>query len=221
MRLKRKTLGFLLGVVATLAAVLGLSLVFRQAYPSRQTAVRSFLIEEDFTAVRKILVRNDSAKQIVTMGGGSEFVDSQWESVGLDADRPLEELIDPDWRINLHGTLRVRTTDPYIGSHVIALDQEVEITPDYLHSGTHLTEPAERLQRYDMKTHFDRDESTGQARVTLELTQEIVTAAPFWAHGIADRRVRESAERTLTNQEEAIRRLIADNIEDVPLFPLR
>ena len=221
MRIKRKTLGFLLGVAATLAVGLGLSLIFRDEYPSRQTAVRSFVIDEDFTAVRKILVRNEAAKQIVTLGGGSVFLDDEWESVGLEAGKPLEELVDPDWRVNLHGTLRVRTTDEYIGSHDVGLKQEVEITPDFLHSQTHLAEPAERLQRYDMKTHFDRDASTGKARVSLELTQEILTDAPFWAHSIADRRVRQSAERTLENQERAIRQLIAEHRDDVPLFPLR
>jgi hypothetical protein len=72
-----------------------------------------------------------------------------------------------------------------------------------------------------MKTHFDRDAETGKTKVSLELTQMILTHAPWFAHGIADRRVRESAERTLANQERAIRKLIAENIDDVPLFPLR
>lgn len=221
MKIKRKTLGFIIGVIVTLAVVFALSLVFREAYPSRQTATRTFLLEEDFTDVRKILVRNDSAKQIVTMGGGSTFVDQKWSAVGLDSSRLLEELVNPDWRLELHGTLHVRTTDEYIGEHVIALKQDVEITPDFLHSETHLEEPAERLRQYDMKTYFDRDGATGKSRVSLELTQEILTDAPFWAHPIADRRVRQSVERTLENQETAIRKLIAENIDDVPVFPLR
>jgi hypothetical protein len=218
MRIRRKTVGFILGVLTTLGIVLALSLVFGREYPSRQTARRSFVIEQDFTDVRKILVRNDSAKQIVTMGGGSEYIDQEWTAVGgqLDAIQLLA-----DWKLELHGTLHVRTKDDYIGEHKIALSQDVKIEPDFLHSETHLKEPAERLKQYDMKTHFDRDKETGKAKVTLELTQEILTHAPWFAHGIADRRVRESAERTLANQEAAIRQLIAANIDDVPLFPLR
>jgi hypothetical protein len=72
-----------------------------------------------------------------------------------------------------------------------------------------------------MQTRFHRDERTGKTSVDLELTQQILTDAPWFAHGIADRRVRESAETTLANQESALRTLIADNIVDVPLFPLR
>jgi hypothetical protein len=218
MKLRRRTIGFILGVLATLGVVLGLSLVLGREYPSRQTARRSFTIEHNFTDVRKILVRNDGAKQIVTMGGGSEYIDQEWSAVGgeLDAIQLLA-----DWRLELHGTLHVRTKDEYIGEHTIGLQQDVEITPDFLHSQTHLNEPAERLKEYDMKTHFDRDSETGDTNVSLELTQVILTDAPWFAHGIADRRVKDSAEKTLANQETAIRRLVAENIDDVPLFPLR
>jgi hypothetical protein len=218
MKLKRRTVGFILGVLATLAVVLAASLLAGREYPSRQTARRSFVIDQDFTDVRKILVRTDSSKQIVTMGGGSEYIDQEWTAVGgqLDALQLLA-----DWKLELHGTLHVRTKDDYIGEHVIGLQQDVEITPDYLHSETHLNEPAERLKEYDMKTYFDRDPETGKAKVSLELTQVILTDAPWFAHGIADRRVKASAERTLSNQETAIRKLIAENIDDVPLFPLR
>jgi hypothetical protein len=55
----------------------------------------------------------------------------------------------------------------------------------------------------------------------LQLAQRILTDAPWFAHGIADRRVRASVEQTLANQEAAIRKLVADNIDDVPLLPLR
>jgi hypothetical protein len=221
MKLKRRTVGFILGVLVTLGVVLAISLLVGREYPSRQTARRSFVIDEDFTNVRKILVRNDAAKQIVTMGGDSEYIDDDMESIGLESGRPLDQLLNPDWQLHVNGTLRVRTKDPYVGRHNIALAQDIEITTDRLHSQTHLKEPSGRLKEYAMKTHFDRDPATGKAKVMLELTQMILTDAPWFAHGIADRRVKASAERTLANQERAIRKLIAENIDDVPLFPLR
>ena len=221
MRLRRKTIGFLLGVLATLAGVIVLSLVLNREYPSTQTARRSFTIDQDFTDIRKILVRNDAAKQIVAMGGGSEFLSQDWRTIGFESDRPLDELINPNWRVQLHGTLRVRTKDEYVGEHNIELGQDVEIKPDFLNSEVHLKGPAERLKQYNMKTRFHRDEQTGKAKVDLELTQEILTDAPWFAHGIADRRVRESAEKTLANQERAIRQLIAENKDNIPVFPLR
>ena len=121
----------------------------------------------------------------------------------------------------MHGTLKVLTKDSYIGEHEIALEQHVVITPDSLVSEVHLKESTARLKKYDMTTKFGRDPQSGNTVVELALTQEILTDAPWFAHGIADRRVLASVEQTLANQEEAIRKVIAENIGDVPLFPLR
>ena len=48
-----------------------LPLVRGGEYETEQTATRSFTLDQNFTVVRKILVRKDGAKQLVTMGGGS------------------------------------------------------------------------------------------------------------------------------------------------------
>ena len=212
-------IGAILGVAAV--AVVG-GLLVRGEYATTQSAQRQFRIADNFTPVRKVLVRTDAAKQIVTMGGGSEFVSQNWQAIGAEPGGTLREMIeDPNWRLELVGTLKVLTKDDYIGEHEIALAQHVVITPDSLVSEVHLKEPTARLKKYDMTTSFRRDSQSGETVVDLALTQEILTDAPWFAHGIADRRVLASVERTLENQEAAIRKVIADNIGDVPVFPLR
>ena len=211
--------GGILGLVV-LAVVAGL--LFRGEYASTQGATRSFTISDNFTGVRKVLVRTDAAKQIVTMGGGSTFISQDWQTIGGDPGGTLIELLeDPNWRLELRGKLKVLTKDDYIGEHEITLDQHVVITPDSLVSEVHLAAPTDRLKKYDMTTSFKRNPQGGDTQVDLALTQEILTDAPWFAHGIADRRVLASVEKTLANQEEAIRKVIADNIGDVPVFPLR
>ena len=203
-------------------AVVGIvvtGLILRGQYETEQSATLTFTLDENFTAVRKILVRNNSAKQLVVMGGSSEFLDQKWDDVGGDVESL--RLLDPKWRLDLHGTLRVRTRDEYVGQQTIDLEQNVVIEPDFLHSEVELKKPAERLRDYRMTTHFERDDAAGTTRVTLELSQRILTDAPWFAHAIADRRVLASAQRTLANQETAIRKLIAEHIGDVPLLPLR
>ena len=127
---------------------------------------------------------------------------------------------DPDWQLELIGDLKVRTLDDYIGSHVVALDQHVQITPDLVDSQVVLDEGTERLKVYQMRTRFSRTDED-QTRVELSLEQEIVTDVPWFAHRIADRRVRASVEQTLENQAVAIRRVIEENKDDVGLLPLR
>jgi hypothetical protein len=218
-RSTRRRVGWFVAGMAGLAAILlAAGLIFRGEYETEQSASRTFRIAQDFSDVRKILVRKHGAEQIVTMGGTSEFISQKWSNVGGDVG--TLDFLNPDWRLQLHGTLRVRTKDDYIGQHDIDLEQDVVIEVDFLHSEVELDKPAERLRDYRMTTHFDRDPAGG-TRVELKLTQRILTDAPWFAHGIADRRVRASVEKTLVNQEAAIQRFIAENIDDVPLLPLR
>jgi hypothetical protein len=218
---RRKGVRIALALLGVLALMIAGSLLFGREYATTQTARRTFTIDQDFTDVRKILVRTNASKQIVTMGGDSEFISQDLMPTEIGAGKIADELLNPDWHIELRGTLHVRTKDPYVGQFPLDLNQHVEIKPDFLHSEVHSEKPAGRLQHYDMKTSFDRDPKTGKAVVSLELTQEILTDAPWFAHGIADRRVRASAERTLANQENAIRKLIDENKDNIPIFPLR
>ena len=196
-------------------------------YPTEQAAELKFVIQEDFTKVRKIMVRTDAAKEIITMGGGSEFVEQSWTSGSVDpGENDFGKMLlrnvlsnDPNWKLELDGKLKVRTLDEYVGKHIVTLKQHVEIVPDHLQSDTNLIEGSDRLLQYEMMTRLEREED--HTLVTLKLMQEIKTHAPWFAHGIADRRVRESVEKTLANQETAMRKLIAENSDQAGIFPLR
>ena len=214
-------------LLTILAVAVVLGLVIGGEYTTKQTATRSFTIEDDFTTVRKIMVRTNAAKEIVTMGGDSEFVDQRWQDADIDpGDEDIGKALlqsvlstDPDWKLELVGTLKVRTLGEYIGRNVVTLKQHVEIVPDRIESQVELLEGSERLLDYSMSTRLSREGQ--QTKVELELTQQIKTNAPWFAHGIADRRVRASADRALSNQESAMRRLIEENADKAGLFPLR
>jgi len=202
----------------SVAGAVGWGIVAGGDYATRQSAERSFVLDENFTVVRKILVRKDAAKQIVAMGGDSEFVEQNWTAVGGEIESL--QILDPAWRLELHGQLTVRTLDDYVGREVIVLDQDVEITVDRVNSEVRLSRGAERLADYAMTTRFSRTPAE-TTQVELTLAQQIRTDAPWFAHRIADRRVLAAVERSLANQERAIRQLVADHRDDVPLLPLR
>jgi hypothetical protein len=212
---------------AVLAIAVGLGLLIGGEYTTDQKVSRTFEIEHDFTKVRKTMIRTDASREIVTMGGDSEFVDQQWQDADIQTggenigEALLNSLFstDPDWKLELDGTLRIRTLDEYIGQNVITLTQHVEISPDAIDSQVKLKEGSERLVGYSMSTRLSRDGE--KTKVELELTQKIKTDAPWFAHGIADRRVRASAARALENQEGAMKRLIEENIGKAGVFPLR
>ncbi len=214
-----------MGVLALVAAFAA-SWVLTAEYTTEQTVERSFVIDMDFTKVRKIMVRTNAAKEIVTMGGTSEFVEQKWEegSVNTGSENLGEALLktvfspDPDWKIELHGILKVRTLDDYVGREVVTLNQHVEIQPNEIHSESILEKGSERLKGYALTTILKREED--HTRIDLKLTQEIKTHAPWFAHRIAERRVRESAARAVEKQEQAMIELIDENKDKSWLFPL-
>ncbi len=208
------------------SAAFAASWVLTAGYTSRQTVERSFVIDEDFTKIRKIMVRTNASKEIITMGGTSEFVEQQWEdgAVETGAENVGEALLksvlgsDPGWKLELHGKLKVRTLDDYVGREVVTLQQDVTIDPDAIHSESQLTKGSPRLLDYALTTRLERE--ADHTRVTLTLMQEIKTHAPWFAHGIADERVRTSAAKALEKQEAATIKLIDDNKDKKWLFPL-
>ena len=216
-------------VVAGALTALGLfavSWVLTAGYVSQQTVERRFVINEDFTKVRKIMVRTNAAKEIITMGGTSEFVEQKWEGGSLEApggnigEALIKSVISPDpgWALNLHGILKVRTLDDYVGHEVVTLQQNVEIDPNRINSETQLIKGSPRLLGYTMTTRLEREGD--HTLVTLELMQAIKTHAPWFAHGIANRRVRASAAKSLEKQEAAMIKLIDENKDKEWLLPL-
>jgi hypothetical protein len=207
---RRRTLlaGGGLFVLCVLALAASGWLLPRQ-YATVQTVENSFTLDDDFSKVRKILVRTNALKQIITMTGESEFIEQKWKNVGggLDSLRPLSLA----WNLEIDGTLKVRTLDPYVGQNEVMLAQVVKIDSDQLVSDIKLTEGSERLLDYEMTVGFFREKESGKTRVEQRLKQEILTDAPWFAHWIADRRVRASTERAVVNQERAIRTVIEEN----------
>jgi hypothetical protein len=214
-----KRRNILMGIVGLLVlsaiALAASTLVISNQYPTEQTAVVTFSLPDDFTKVRRILIRTEATKQIITMAGDSEFVEEQWSSVGggLDSLNILK-----DWRLELHGTLKVQSLDPYVGKPLVDLTQDVKITGDEVFSKTNQIKPSDRLLDYRMTTRFSRDEKEKNTLVELTLTQKILTTAPWFAHRIADRRVYASAKRALENQKTAIIKLIDENRDKSGLF---
>ena len=216
---KRKSFWLILAGIFLLIA---LPFIYGIVFPSKQlvkaSSEREFIVDESFTDVRKILVRKDVAKDIIALGGDSEFVEQKWKAVGGDINPT--SVFDLGWKLELHGTLKVRILDEYIGKHVVPMDQKVVITVDLVDSRSVLEKGTDRLIAYDMVTRFSRT-AENKTKVELKLMQEINADAPWFASAIAKKIVLQSVEKSLLNQERGIRQVIEENKHDLPIFPLR
>ncbi|MGD9721727.1 MAG: hypothetical protein AB7O59_05430 [Pirellulales bacterium] len=214
----RKIVMGIFGLV--LLAILGLvasTLVISNDYPTAQTMEVTFRLPEEFTQVRNILMRTDATRQITTLAGDNDFLEEEWTKLGggLDSLRLWK-----DWRLELRANLKVRSRDDYIERPEVTLKQVVNIKNDEVISTIVLDQGSKRLRQYELVTHYERDDQAKNTLVRLRLTQEILTTAPWFAHWIADNRVRASAQRQLANQERAIKQLIADNHDKARLLSL-
>ena len=148
---------------AVLAAV-AISILTAE-YPTEQSARRTFTIDVSFPQVRKILVRTDAARRITTEApevrlSSSSGTINRW---GLDS----FDLKNPQWRIESHGRMKVRTNDDYIGQQLITLDQDVVISPASLRSEVQLEQGSGRLIGYALVTQFAQRE--GKPKSTCRL----------------------------------------------------
>jgi hypothetical protein len=204
------------GLTLAAVALFVVSIVVGGQYLCKQTAERSFVLDMDFRRIRRILMSTDANQQIITLTGDSQFLNETWTPVGGGINlNPL----DPSWTLELRGDLHVRTLDEYVGREEIDLTQNVKIESKQLVSRTDLKRGSARLKGYNMVTRYVPEADSSKTRVEQRLTQEVLTHAPWFAHGIADSRVYGSAYDSLVRQEAAIRKVIDDN-KDRWLLPI-
>lgn len=205
-RRPRNWLRILLSMAILAVALLAISmLVISNQYPTEQTATVEFHLPDDFAETRKILVRTGATKQIITMAGDNKFIEEKWSKVG-GSFNPFKPM-----HLELHGTMKVQSNDEYVGKPIVELTQDTRIAADEVHSHAKMAKSGERLLDYDLVTHFLSDKDNGNTLVKLQLTQKILTKAPWFAHRIADRRVLASANQALLNQKQAIIKLMDEN----------
>ena len=198
MKRSRKILIGMGGAAVLAFAALAISmLVISNQYPTTQTVVRSFTLPDNFTKVRGILISSNATKQIIVLAQDNEFLDEKWTALKPEKDALV-----------MNAQLKVRSRDDYVDRPVVQLSQVVTIRPDEILSDIKMNGSSTKLLEYQIVTHYTRNEKDKNTKVDLRLTQRIVTTAPWFAHAIADDRVRASAERQLVHQERAIRELI-------------
>lgn len=189
-----------LAVIGIIAAIAVLPL-----FPVTATsqAERTFVVEVPMERARKILVRTNAIKKIASMDNG-ELIDQQWQEFDLAANRPLR---DKDWNVSGTGQLTVLVRNSYLGDQTLKLSQNVDITNQRLESINQLVEPAESIKQYDSRLLLEPNEA-GTAEFLQELSMTITTKAGLLTRSIVIDEIQKTANRTLENQEAALREVI-------------
>lgn len=208
---------FRLAIAAAVVVVLAAAVLWPCEFPVRQTARELFYLDLPFEQVRRILVLTEATDDILTLGDTGDLKEYTW------IERPsfLQLVSAVGSKLNLvaKATMKVQTVnEEYVGSHLITLNQNIDIRDDYLNSAIVLEKGTERLHGYQNITRFSRDGT--RTKVETSVTLGILVTAPSLARGYACGRLRANAENKVASQVRAIRQVIEANKDKrLPSFP--
>lgn len=169
-------------------------------YAADVTHQHHFKIDMPFDELRKIMVRSSACREIMNAGKQNELISQKWNNTSF----KLGQLsfTHPNWHVDAVGELKVKFTDPYIGTAVAQLTQTVAIVPEKINSLVKLKTPVDQLLVYDVTTEMFSKEGKSEVQQTLQL--KIDTPAPWYARWYARSRVRASTRKILRAMEEHI-----------------
>ncbi len=169
-------------------------------YAADVTHHHHFKIDMPFDELRKIMVRSSACREIMNAGKHNELLSQKWNNKSFHLGQL--SFSNPDWKVDASGELKVRFTDPYIGTAIAQFTQTVAIVPENINSLVKLNEPVEELLIYNVTTEMGSKGKESEIRQTLQL--KIDTPAPWYARWYARSRVRASTRKILRAMEDHI-----------------
>jgi hypothetical protein len=190
------------------AAAITAAIFWPRDFAVRQTGREVFYLDLPFERVSQILVLTEATDDILTLGEIGDLKEYTWvERPGV---TELFGMLASDVDLHARAAMKVQTVDEeYVGSHLISLQQNIDIRKEELTSAIELEIGTERLKDYVNHTRFSPDGKRTQ--VETSVTLDILVTAPPVARPYAARRVRASAERKVASQVQAIRDVIEAN----------
>lgn len=184
-------------------------------------AEREFTMDVDFDAFRQILVRTNATAAILEHGG-MKLLDEKTEEVDIDLSndsRPLRNALRGKSKANLSATKRltVQLNDPQLKATELQLSQDCQIQPDHIHVHTTSDRPAGELKFYNTTLDAVKSNNGTAVSLSLDMTVNVCISRIFVSQ--AEARVKDAAEKTMQEQEAAIRNLVSEFDHHVVILP--
>ncbi len=178
---------------------------------------RAFHLDVNMDTFRQILVRTKATESILNHGG-MNLLDETTENVDIDLkndSRPIRNFLRGKSKANVTATkhLTVQLNDPQINAKELFLTQECRIQPEIIRIVTTSDRASGDLKRYGTTLQAERDGLGTNIAVSLEMTVDVQVAWLFQSQ--AKIQVEKAANKTLEEQEKAIRMLV-DNTTSSP-----
>ena len=174
-------------------------------------AERSFTMDIEFDKFRQILVRTDATAAILEHGG-MKLIDEKTDAVDIDLSndsRPLRNALRGKSRANVSAIKRltVLLNDPQVNATELFLSQDCQIHPDSIQIQTTSDKPAGELKAYKTTLDSFRANHGTEVKLSMDMTVDVLISRMFLPQAKA--RVKKATEKSLEEQESAIRSLVS------------
>lgn len=183
----------------------------RSEHALHGVAERSFTMDIEFDKFRQILVRTDATAAILEHGG-MKLIDEKTDAVDLDLSkdsRPLRNALKGKSKANVSAIKRltVQLNDPQVKATELLLSQDCRIQPDSIQILTTSDQPAGNLKAYNTTLDAVKADHGTEVRLSMDMAVNVLIAQFFLPQ--AEVRVKHAAEKSLEEQEKAIRSLVS------------
>ena len=174
-------------------------------------AERSFTMDIDFDKFRQILVRTDATAAILEHGG-MKLISEKTDAVDIDLSNdshPLRNALRGKSKANVSAIKRltVQLNDPQVNATELFLSQDCKINPDSIHIQTTSDQPAGELRAYKTTLDSFRANHGTEVKLSMDMTVDVLISSMFLPQAKA--RVKKATEKSLEEQESAIRSLVS------------
>jgi hypothetical protein len=185
-----------------------------QRHTSSSAQEHTYMIEEKFEKVRKVMMKKDSLEYLASYQHG-QLLDQEWDDLYISSDR----LLTTKWNVDGQGWFVVRVHDEHAGELILRFNQTAHIDKDWLESTNELAETVGPLKEYKIEVRMDADGDRTKVWSRVSLTYE--RRLPESYKEYMDTTVEESVIRGLQKSKEAIQSLVAKYTDKRFVFPIR
>ncbi len=183
----------------------------RSEHAVHGVAERSFTMDIDFDKFRQILVRTDATAAILEHSG-MKLIHENTDAVDIDLSndsRPLRNALRGKSKANVSAIKRltVQLNDPQVNATELLLSQDCQIHQDSIQVHTVSDQPAGELKAYNTTLDSVRASHGTEVKLSMAMTVDVLISRIFLSQ--AEARVKKAAEKSLEEQENAIRSLVS------------
>ncbi len=171
-----------------------------------------YVLDCDFPKVKTIMIRADALEAVVAQEHG-EILNKEWHRLILSGDKPLRSGIDVDGRFDFS----VSKKDPELGHLVLNFSQTIHIGKNKIESVTKLIEPIGHIK--DIRTTMEIYPQDQKTRVKTSAFLQYERKIPTYMIESIQKKLDESARKSLINNEQAITQLIKQYADKRMILP--